>query len=247
MEAMILAAGLGTRLRPLTNEIPKALVDVGGRPMLEHVARRLIEAGATRLIINIHAHADQIRRFVEEQDGFGVDVRLSVEPEQRLETGGGLKQAAALFAREAPFFMHNSDVFTDLDLQALYAAHEASGALATLACRAAETPRFLTFDAEGDLCGYGDKEGQEHLVREPAGATEHLDFCGVQVISPRIFDLMTEEGVFSIINTYLRLSKAGERIVPYRVDEATWIDVGNHDRLAEARVRFGQTPSVSTQ
>lgn len=239
MEAMILAAGLGTRLRPLTNDIPKALVPVGDRPMLEHVARRLIEAGATRLVINVHHHADQIQRFLEERDHFGVEVFVSEEPAQRLETGGGLKHASRFFQKKAPFWMHNADVFTDIDLRALYEAHEASGALATLACRAAETPRYLTFDAEDNLCGYGDREGNEHIVRAPACATERLDFCGVQVISPRIFDLMTETGVFSIINTYLRLSSEGERIVPYRVDGATWIDVGNHERLEEARARFG--------
>lgn len=239
MDAMILAAGLGTRLRPLTDEVPKALVPVGDRPMLEHVARRLVEAGADRLVINVFYHADQIKRFVEEQDGFGVDVRISEEHGHRLETGGGLKHAAGHFRRDAPFFMHNADILSDIDLGALYEAHRASGALATLACRTAETPRFLSFDAAGDLCGYGDKEGAEHLVREPAGEVERLDFCGVQVIDPRIFDLLTEEGVFSIINSYLRLSKQGERIVPYRVDGATWIDIGNHERLAEARERFG--------
>lgn len=238
MEAMILAAGLGTRLRPLTNDIPKALVPVGERPMLEHVARRLVAAGATRLVVNVHHHADKIKRFVEARGGFGAEVFVSEEPDERLETGGGLKHAEPFFTKAAPFWMHNADVLTDLDLRALYDAHQASGALVTLACRAAETPRFLTFDARGDLCGYG-AGGAEHFVRDPAGPAERLDFCGVQVISPRIFELMTETGVFSIINTYLRLSKAGERIVPYRVDDAVWIDIGSHERLEEARAHFG--------
>ncbi len=239
MEAMILAAGLGTRLRPLTNDIPKALVPVGDRPMLEHVARRLLDAGATRLVVNVHHHADQIERFLDARGRFGAEVFVSDEPDERLETGGGLKHAARFFEKKAPFWMHNSDVFTDIDLRALYDAHVASGALATLACRAAETPRHLTFDARGDLCGFGLADGSERFVREPEGAAERLDFCGVQVISPRIFELMTETGVFSIINTYLRLSKTGERIMPFRVDGATWIDIGSFERLEEARQRFG--------
>lgn len=238
MEAMILAAGLGTRLLPLTHDIPKALVEVGGVPMLERVARRLIDAGAHRLIINVHAHADQVIRFVEEADDFGVEVRISHEPERALETGGGLKFAAEHFERKEPFFIHNSDILTNVDLEALYRAHGDSDALATLAVRSVETQRFLVFDDRGDLCGYGDKEGNEHLVREPAGSGRRYDFCGVQVVSPRIFDLMTETGVFSIINTYLRLSKAGAHVRPHVVGDITWIDVGKPERLEEARAMY---------
>ncbi len=238
MEAMIFAAGLGTRLRPLTNEIPKALVEVGGKPMLERVAERLIAAGAGRLIINVHHHAEQVVRFLEEVDNFGIEVQVSHEPDEALETGGGLKHAEPLFNKRAPFIIHNSDIYTNINLEELYRAHRKSGALATLAVRHVETPRFLAFDEAGSLCGYGDKEGTEHLVKDPDGEIEHLDFCGVQVVSPRIFDLMTETGKFSIINTYLRLSKEGEQIRPHRVDGATWIDVGKPERLEEARAMF---------
>ena len=235
---MILAAGLGTRLQPLTHEIPKALVEVGGKPMLERVAERLIAAGVGRLIINVHHHAEQVIRFLEDVDNFGVDVQVSHEPDEALETGGGLKHASELFRKRAPFIIHNSDIYTTIDLEELYRTHTKSGALATLACKKAETPRFLAFDSEGDLCGYGDKEGTEHLLKDPSGQVEHLDFCGVQVVSPRIFDLMTETGKFSIINTYLRLSKDGESVRPHRVDGATWIDVGKPERLEEARAIF---------
>jgi len=230
---MILAAGLGTRLRPLTIHTPKALIEVGGKPMLEHVARRLIAAGATRLIVNIHHHADQVRDFVEMQQGFGVEVEISEEPERPLETGGGLLQAKPLFSYDAPFYMHNADIFTDLDLRSLYQHHRGSDALATLAVRAPETERYLLFDAD-NLCGYA-YQGEERLVRDPIGNLRRLDFCGVQVLSPRIFELMTETGIFSIINVYLRLVNAGEQIAPFHVGEATWIDVGNLERLEEAR------------
>lgn len=237
---MILAAGLGTRLRPLTHQIPKALVPVGDRPMLEHVARRLIDAGCDRLIINVHHHADQVLQFLDKRDRFGVDVRVSIEETEPLETGGGLKLAEPHFRKDRPFFIHNSDIFTDIDLQGIYRAHATNdGRLATLAVREAETNRFLVFDEQEDLCGYGDREGNEHIVRTPAGTTTRVDFCGVQVISPHIFGLMTETGVFSIINTYLRLSKDGHAIRPHRVDGALWIDIGKPENLERARETWG--------
>ena len=235
MEAMILAAGLGTRLRPLTSDRPKALVEVGGLPMLERVARRLVAAGANHLIINVHAFADQVKRFVDERDGFGVEVSVSHEKEKNLETGGGLRHAAPLFRSEESFLLHNVDVFTDLDLRALYEAHGES--LAALAVRPARSQRYLLFDEADDLCGYACRDGgDEVLVRAPQGRTRRLDFLGVQVLSPRLFDLLTEEGVFSIIDVYLRLTQAGERIAPFRVaDDAVWIDIGTPERLAEAK------------
>jgi N-acetyl-alpha-D-muramate 1-phosphate uridylyltransferase len=235
---MILAAGLGTRLQPLTDHTPKALVKVGDRPMLEHVARRLVDAGADHLVINVHHHADQIIDFLDEVDHFGVKVDVSKEPDERLETGGGLKNASHYFRKDAPFFMHNSDVMTDIDLRALYDAHVDSGALATLAMRPLETARYLVFDDEG-LCGFSsagkhDTKGEDRIIRDTSGELVRLDFTGVQVISPRIFDLMFEEGVFSIINTYLRLAKQGEHILPFETS-GLWIDIGNRDRLEEAR------------
>ena len=239
MEAMILAAGLGTRLRPLTYEIPKALIEVGGIPMLEHVALRLIEAGCTRLILNVHHHADQIRAFIASRGNFGIEVLISEEPERPLETGGGLKQAAPLFERTGSFIMHNSDILTEIDLGELMAAHESSGALATLAVREPRTPRYLVFDEAARFCGYGNTEtNYEHLVQQPSGKAVRVDFCGVQAISPRIFDLMTEEGVFSIIKVYLRLTEQGETIRPHRVDGALWIDIGKPEQLEEARGLF---------
>lgn len=243
MQAMILAAGLGTRLRPLTHDRPKALVEViDGVPMLGHVARRLIEAGATRLIINVHHFSDQIRRYLEAEDHFGVEVFLSEEPEQPLETGGGLLAARSYFRPGEDFLMHNADIYSDIDLRALYDSHVASGALATLAVRRPHTPRYLLFDETGALSGYGNSAtGYEHVLRKPAEgeALERVDFCGIQAISPRIFEQITETGVFSIMTSYMRLARAGEFIRPYRVDDDHWIDIGSHESLEEARRIFG--------
>lgn len=238
MEAMILAAGLGTRLRPLTHTTPKALVEVGGVPLLERVAHRLVEAGADRLVVNVSPHAGMIRDFIASRDGFGVDVRVSEEPDGPLDTGGGIKHARALFEADAPFLLHNVDILTDIDLAALHADHD-DGRLATLAVRAAVTDRYLLFDDRG-LLGYA-YGGEERTNREPDGGVVRADFCGVQAISPRIFEAMEAESdpKFSIITTYLRLAAEGERVVPFDVGDALWIDVGTHERLAEAEAAVG--------
>lgn len=239
MDAMILAAGLGTRLRPLTDRIPKALVDIGGMPILERVARRLIEAGATRLIVNVHHHAELVRRFVEERNGFGVETLISDESELLLDTGGGLAHAAPLFHRDASFLLHNVDVLTGVDLGALYREHVAGDALATLGVMARDAARYLLFDEEGSLCGHGNEAtGVEKRAREPIGGTTRLGFSGIHAISPRIFDLITERGVFSIVDVYMRLAGAGERIVAHRIDGAEWIDIGKPEQLEAARALY---------
>ncbi len=235
MDAMIFAAGLGTRLRPLTDTVPKSLVEVGGVPMLEQVAGRLIDAGATRLVVNVHHHAPTVIDFIARRNGFGVQTLVSDESDLLLETGGGLRKAAPLLRRDAPFLIHNADVLSDIDLRGLYRAHLASDAIATLAVMQRDTRRYLIFDQNG-LCGYGrGEQGGERMSREPVGQVERLGFCGVHAVSPHLLDLIEEEGAFSIIFLYLRLSQSGYRIAPYRVDGSLWIDIGKPDQLALAR------------
>lgn len=230
---MLLAAGLGTRLRPLTDRIPKALIEIGGVPMLEQVARRLISAGADRLIINLHHLGEQIERFIAEREGFGVEVRFSWERERPLDTGGGLLRAAPHFRRDAPFFLHNTDILSELPLRALYEAHLASGALASMAVMERPTYRYLLFDEQG-LCGRTDeRKGLELRARPTRGELRRLAFGGVHVISPGIFDLLTERGAFSILDPYLRLAGEGHQILPYRVDGYAWQDIGKPEQLAE--------------
>lgn len=237
MDAMIFAAGLGTRLRPLTDTIPKALIEVGGIPILERVARRLIAAGATRLVVNVHHHADQVRRFIEERDGFGVETLISAEEEELLETGGGLLHAARLFRRDRPFILHNGDIMTDLDLRALYDAHDEAGALATVAVMRRATSRHLLFDATRTMCGYSNGiTGVREMPRAPVGMVEEMAFCGVHVISPRIFDLIVERGAFSIIPLYLRLVGAGHRIARFDFTGDVWVDIGRPEELERARL-----------
>lgn len=235
MEAMLLAAGLGTRLRPLTDRIPKALVPVGGVPILERVARRVIAAGADRLVVNTHYLAEQIEAYVAERDGFGVDAVCSREPgDAPLETGGGLLVAEPLFCKAAPFFLHNADILTDLPLRELYADHPA-GALATLATMERPSSRHLLFDDRGLLGRTDEKKGVDLRVRPAEGEVVKLAFAGVHVVSPDIFGRITERGAFSILDPYLRLAGEGETIRPFRVDGCTWLDIGRPEQLEEAR------------
>jgi N-acetyl-alpha-D-muramate 1-phosphate uridylyltransferase len=238
MEAMILAAGLGTRLRPVTDTVPKALVPVAGVPMLERVARTLVGAGATHLVINVHHHADQIEAFVEERKGFGVPHSISREPgETPLETGGGLLYAREHFRSGEPFFLHNVDVISDMDLAGMYREHAARRPLVTLAVNERETSRPLLFDRRG-LYGWADRRPgreAEQRVREPDGASREWGFAGAHVIDPAIFGLLTESGKFSIIPPYLRLAGAGYEIRPFDVSRATWLEIGSVERLEEAR------------
>lgn len=237
MDAMLLAAGLGTRLRPLTDHTPKALIEVGGVPILERVARRLMDAGADRLIINLHHLGDRIRKYVaEREEGWGVEVVFSEEPGRALETGGGVMNAAALFRGEAPFFLHNADILSDLPLAEMYRIHLADSPLATLAVMERETSRHLLFDERGLLGRVDEGKGIRIEVRDAVGEVRKLAFGGVHVISPAFFRLTTERGAFSILDPYLRLAGNGEIIRPFRIDGCHWTDIGKPAQLEEARV-----------
>jgi NDP-sugar pyrophosphorylase family protein len=233
---MILAAGLGTRLRPLTYEVPKALVEVGEEPVLDHVARRVVAAGADRIVVNVSPHADRIREHIDRRDGWGVDVVVSEEPDGPLETGGGLRKAAHLFRGDRPILIHNADILTDLDLEDLYSAHR-DDVLATMAVREAASDRYLIFDEVG-LSGYA-YGGTEHRARPAAGEDRRRDYLGVQVVSARLLDQLEEDGKFSIFTPYMRLIAEGERIAAFDADGVRWSDIGTHEQLEEAQVEWG--------
>ena len=235
MKAMILAAGVGSRLRPLTDAIPKALVDVGGVPMIERVIRRLRTAGVTELVVNLFHLGDRIVEFLASKENFGLRIAFTREAEL-LDTGGGLKNAAWFFDDGRPFFLHNVDVLSDIDLEGLLRFHREVGALATLAVQERPSSRQLLFDRDGLLRGRETPEGVE-WAREPAGEVERLGFAGIHVIEPAIFPRMTETGAFPITRTYLRLAGEGERIVAYRADGCYWQDIGSPEKLEETRKR----------
>jgi NDP-sugar pyrophosphorylase family protein len=236
---MILAAGLGTRLRPLTDRTPKALVQVAGVPMIERVARRLVAAGADRLIVNVHHHPDSIEAFLEGlTEELGVEIAISREEERPLDTGGGLLLAEPLFRQDVPFFLHNVDVITDIDLGSLYGAHGPE-AVATLAVHRRDTSRFLLFDEDGLYGWENAARGVSRTVRGPRGGLLRLGFAGIHVVVPGIFQLLEAAGYdpddpFSILEAYLRLAAEGRRIAPHDVTGDFWIEIGNPERLARA-------------
>ena len=244
MKAMILAAGLGTRLRPLTSDKPKALVSVAGRAMLEIALARLCAAGVTEVIVNAHHFADQIEAFLKGREEHGVRVEISREAEL-LSTGGGLKHAAWFFLEDgpdgdAPFIVHNVDVISNIDFKKMLDAHTRANALATLAVQDRQTSRYLLFDGSLQLCGrQAGRDGQPELVR-PAKNPEPLAFSGIHIISPRLIPMITEQGAFSIIDSYLRLAAQGEKIMAFRADEYYWRDLGRPEHVAQAAQDFAQ-------
>ena len=237
MRAMILAAGLGTRLRPLTDDRPKALVEVAGRTLLEITLRRFASFGISEVIVNVHHFADMVAEYLHRNNNFGMRVEISRE-DILLDTGGGLKKAAWFFLEEGhaheSFLLHNVDVLSTIDLCRMAAFHQQNQALATLAAQNRETSRYLLFDEQRQLCGrQAGHAGKREIVR-PSREMQPLAFSGVHVISPRLLSMMVEDGVFSIINSYLRLAGEGEKILAFPADEFYWRDLGRPENVAQA-------------
>ena len=233
---MILAAGLGTRLRPLTDDRPKALVEVAGRTLLEITLSRLRRFGVREVIINVHHRAEMIVEYLKKNNNFGMGIEISRE-EILLDTGGGLRKAAYFFLGDSsgkPLILHNVDVISTIDLGKMVQSHTESQALATLAVQDREASRYLLFDQRLQLCGR--RAGRDSKA-EVAGSPEkvqELAFSGIHVISPRFLGMIIEEGVFSIINAYLRLAGDGEKIVGFRADEYYWRDLGKPENVKQA-------------
>jgi len=238
---MILAAGLGTRLRPLTDDRPKALVEINGRTMLEITLSRLRSFGVREVIINVHYFADKIVDYLKANANFGMHIEISRE-EALLDTGGGLKKAAYFLAptsganssgSEEPFILHNVDVISTIDLGRMVQCHNEDEALATLALQERKTSRYLLFDDRLQLCGRRTGSDQPELVRS-CQRVNALAFSGIHVISPRFLTMMKEDGAFSIITSYLDLAAQGEKIHAFRADEYYWRDLGRPQDVAQA-------------
>jgi NDP-sugar pyrophosphorylase family protein len=244
MKAMILAAGLGTRLRPLTNDRPKALVEVAGRTLLEITLARLRGFGVSEVIVNVHHFADMVVDYLAKHNNFGMRIEISRE-DVLLDTGGGLKKAGWFFLDDSsrvdePFILHNVDVISNIDLDSMVQFHNQHKALVTLAVQARETSRYLLFDEHLRLAGrLSGKNGQAEFIR-PSRQLEiqALAFSGIHVISPRLLSMITEDGAFSIITSYLQLAKQGEPIIGFRSDEYYWRDLGRPESVALAEKDF---------
>ena len=238
MKAMILAAGLGTRLRPLTDNCPKALVEVAGRPLLEITLSRLRAFGIRDVIINVHHFAEMILDYLKTNDNFGMHIEISRE-DLLLDTGGGLKKASWFFLQdsgrvEEPFILHNVDVTSTIDLRRMVEFHTQNQALATLMVQNRETSRYLLFDNQLQLCGRRNGRDQKTEFVRSSQQVQALAFSGIHVISPCLLAKMSEDGVFSIISSYLHLAAQGERILAFRADEYYWRDLGSPDSVLQA-------------
>jgi mannose-1-phosphate guanylyltransferase len=232
MRAMILAAGLGTRLRPLTDDRPKALVEVAGQTLVEITLTRLSSYGIRDVIINVHHFADRIVDYLKAHKNFGMRIEISWE-DVPLDTGGGLKKAGWFFLEDAaadePFILHNVDVLSTIDLRRMVEAHVEKKALATLAVQPRDSSRVLLFDGNLRLCGRRAGRDLEPEIVCPSANLRPLAFCGVQVISLRFLRMM-QDGVFSIIDSYLQLASRGENILGFPADEYYWRDVGKFQK-----------------
>jgi len=238
MRAMILAAGLGTRLRPLTDDRPKALVEVAGRTLLEITLSRLRAYGVGEVVINVHHFAGMILEYLKTHDDFGMRIEVSCE-EVLLDTGGGLKKAAWFFLEDSkrlgePFILHNVDVISTIDLGRMLQFHTEKQALATLAVQSRETARYLYFDEQLQLCGRRSGRDQEPEFVRPSRQAQALAFSGIHVISPRLLAMLSEEGAFSILAAYLRLAAQEEKILAFRADEYYWRDLGRPENVVQA-------------
>lgn len=238
MKAMIFAAGMGRRLRPLTDNTPKALIPIGGKPMLEHVILKLKDSGFDEIVINIHHEGQQILDFLAANNNFGVRIHISDERDYLLDTGGAIKKANNILSGKEPFLVHNVDILSNVDLRKLYQSHQENGnPLATLLVSKRRTSRYLLFNKENYLCGWRNHETGEvksyYPDFDPQMYTEYA-FGGIHVISPEIFEWMDEwTGKFPIINFYLSIC-ARTKIQAFPSDNLELLDIGKPEALAKA-------------
>jgi mannose-1-phosphate guanylyltransferase len=243
MKAMILAAGLGTRLRPLTDSCPKALVEINNRTLLEIILTRLRTFGITEAVINVHHFADMVVQYLKSKNNFEMRIEISREDDQLLDTGGGLKKAAWFFQEnpthlDDPFILHNVDVISTIDFARMLQFHTENHALATLAVQSRESSRQLLFNNDLQLSGRRIDDKNTVISSEARNLSsiplQALAFSGIHLISPRLLPMLTEEGIFSIIPSYLRISAQDQKILAFRADQYYWRDLGRPADLAQA-------------
>lgn len=235
MKAMIFAAGLGTRLDTETSDKPKALVDVGGKPLLQRAIEKLKSEGVTEIAVNVHHFSELVKAFLNQND-FGIPIHISDESEKLLDTGGGLKKAARFFTGNEPVLIYNVDIISNLNLQILLNEHLKSGALVTLAVRKRETQRYFKFDDSGQLVGWINKKTGEKKISRPKNfeSASELAYSGIHFIQPTILSLMPETDRFSITDFYLEIAK-NHSVKGFLDNSDLWMDVGKPEQLEAAR------------
>ena len=236
MKAMIFAAGLGTRLKPLTDRMPKALVPVGGKTLIQWQIEMLRDAGLNDITVNVHHFADMLIAYLRENNGFGCNITISDEREQLLETGGGLKKAFAGIDEQEPVLACNADILSNIDLRRLIQTYQTTG-LSQLVVSERDTQRYLCFDTHSNLCGWvniktGETKGSDG---------RHLAFSGMQILNPQTMKRLqqTQAQVFSLTDFYLQTAAAkrdGEQLIAYIPNNYRMMDVGKAEHLHEAEL-----------
>jgi MurNAc alpha-1-phosphate uridylyltransferase len=237
MKAMLFAAGLGSRLRPFTNHSPKALVEVNNKTLLEHNIRYLQRYGIYDVVINVHHFAPKIEDMLFEHGGFGSNITVSDERTELLETGGGLKKAAAFFAGETAFVVMNVDVLTNLDLGKAIAAHQQGSAIATLAVMKRDSSRQFLFNAGMHLCGWMNVNTSEERISRSESPLQPFAFSGIQILSQTVLQNIPFEGKFSLVDLYLHLAK-DNILKGYDHTGNLFIDVGKPESIEQAEYLF---------
>ena len=236
MQAMIFAAGLGTRLKPLTDTMPKALVRVGGEPLLKHVILNLKSVGFTNIVVNVHHFASQIVDYLKANDNFGLDIHISDETAMLLDTGGGIRKASHFFSPETPILIHNVDILSNVDLRDFYLSNADNDA--TLLVSERKTKRYLLFDDDMRMNGWTNIETKEvkgeKAIANGADAYSKLAFAGIHIISPRLFPMMASyPEKFGIMDFYIReCGKAN--IIGHKAEDLRLMDVGKAETICEA-------------
>lgn len=244
MKAMIFAAGLGTRLRPLTNNIPKALVPLNGIPLLELAIRRLKYYGFNEIIINVHHFAEKIMAFLEEKNNFDIEIHISNEEKILLDTGGGLKNAA-WFLKDEPFLVVNADIVTSLNLAEMVKFHQEHSFLATLAVQTRESSRQMMFNDQNLLSGWKNHQTGEEIISRQIENPTFYSFSGIHVINPEIFELMPEEEIFPIMPFYLSVA-SNKQIGAFDHTGDIWEDVGKLNAIEKTEGLLTMISGIST-
>lgn len=239
MKALILAAGLGTRLHPITQNTPKALAKINDLTLLEILILKLRKFGFSKVIINVHHFADQIIKFVHNHDQFGIEIRFSDEKDQLLDTGGGIKKAQWYLNDGNAFLVHNVDVISSIDFNDLISNHHKNRAIATLAVRNRSTSRYFLFDEKDVLCGWKNISLDKQIITRQSPIFNPFAFSGIHMINPEIFKLIDKIGQFSIVDEYLRISE-NHKICAYHHDHTVWMDLGKVESLKQASALFDQ-------
>lgn len=235
MQAMILAAGLGIRLKPLTDNNPKALVEINNIPLLEIVIRKLIENDFRKIVINVHHFADKIKRFLNENT-FAAEIIISDESDLLLDTGGGIKHAKKYFDN-SPVLIHNVDIISNIDLKEFYQYHISDDSIASLCVSKRISNRYLLFNDNDILCGWQDVKKDEKILARNESELKQFAFNGIHIINPDLIDSFPDEKVFSVIKAYLKAAET-EDVVAYKCDNLKWIDVGKTENLQIAEMMF---------